>query len=107
MYKLYLIDSKIYSIVITSILGIIVLGIFSTSLNSFYWLDDFWKYNEMDEKGIDIFMTDYSIEKPSLDHPNFHFTKKFLGADDLGTYMTLDSWISQKLPQYDKSDLLL
>lgn len=61
----------------------------------------------MDEKGIDIFMTDYSIEKPSLDHPNSHFTKKFLGADDLGNYMTLDSWTSQKLPQDDKSDLLL
>lgn len=52
MYKLYLRENKDYSVVIFSILGIIVIGIFSTSLNSFYWLDDFWKYNEMNQRGF-------------------------------------------------------
>jgi hypothetical protein len=62
---------------------------------------------DLAEKGIDIFMADYSIEKPSIDHPNFHFTKKYLGADDLGNYMTLDTWASLNLKEDDKSDLML
>lgn len=62
---------------------------------------------ELAEKGMEIFMADYSIEKPSVDHPKFHFTKKFLGADDMGIYMTLDSWASEELPADDHSDLLL
>jgi hypothetical protein len=62
---------------------------------------------ELAERGLDIFMADYSIEKPMIDHPKFHFSKKFLGGDDSGHYMRLDTWASQSLPPEDQSDLLL
>lgn len=62
---------------------------------------------ELAEKGMEIFMADFSIEKPMVDHPKFHFTKKFLGADDMGNYMTLDTWSTQELSSDDHSDLLL
>jgi hypothetical protein len=62
---------------------------------------------ELAEKGMEIFMADYSIDNPSIDHPSFHFTKKFLGADDLGNFMTMDTWANLNLLQDDKSDLML
>lgn len=62
---------------------------------------------ELAERGLEIFMADYSIEKPMIDHPKFHFSKKFLGGDDAGHYIRLDTWVSQSLPQEDQSDLLL
>lgn len=62
---------------------------------------------ELAEKGMEIFMADFSIEKPTVNHPKIHFTKKFLGSDDMGIYMTLNTWANQELPVDDHSDLLL
>lgn len=62
---------------------------------------------ELAEKGMTVYMADFSVEKPMLDHPNFHFTKKFVGADDRGNFMTMDTWVAASLPQADQSDLLL
>lgn len=59
------------------------------------------------ERGIDVFLADYSIEKPKYDHPRFQFTKKYIGAMDHGIYMTMDSWVAASLPEDSSSDLLL
>jgi hypothetical protein len=62
---------------------------------------------ELAEKGIEIFMADFSVEKPSIEHPRFHFRKKFVGIDDVGDFMTMDSWITEELSTLDNTDLLL
>lgn len=62
---------------------------------------------DLAQRGLEVYMADYSIEKPTIDHPKFHFSKKFLGGDDLDPYMRLDTWASQSLPSGDTSDLLL
>ncbi len=62
---------------------------------------------DLAERGMEIYMADFSIEKPRIDHPKFHFTKKFLGADDLGSFMTLDTWSRRELPGDESADLLL
>lgn len=62
---------------------------------------------ELAEKGIDVYMADFSVENPTIEHPKFHFTKKFIGADDMGNYVTLDTWADEMLTQTDNSDLLL
>ena len=62
---------------------------------------------ELAEKGMEVFMADFSVEKPGQKHPKFHFSKKFIGADDMGNYMTLNTWANEKLPIEDTSDLLL
>lgn len=59
------------------------------------------------QRGIDVFMADYSIEKPKYEHPRFHFTKKYIGAMDHGLYMSMDKWVSASLPKDNTSDLLL
>jgi hypothetical protein len=43
--------------------------------------------------GIDVFMADASVDGPSLSHPRFHFTKKFLGLAPDDTTLTLDAFI--------------
>lgn len=62
---------------------------------------------EIAEKGIDIFMADYSVEKPQIEHPKFHFIKKYIGADDMRDFITMGSWIGQSFPETENSDLLL
>lgn len=62
---------------------------------------------ELAEKGIEIFMADFSIDKPSILHPRFHFIKKYIGSDDLGNFLSLNSWIDQNLLKNDTSDLIL
>jgi hypothetical protein len=62
---------------------------------------------ELAEKGMDVFMADYSIESPKISHPRFHFVKKYIGADDSRNFITMDSWVSKELSIGDKSDLLL
>ncbi|MBN7817529.1 FkbM family methyltransferase [Algoriphagus pacificus] len=62
---------------------------------------------ELAEMGIEVFMADYSIENPTIDHPKFEFSKKFIGADDMGNYMTMDTWVNQNLSDNKNSELLL
>lgn len=62
---------------------------------------------QLAELGIEQFMADYSVEKPRVEHPRFHFTKKYLGAMDHGIYMSLDRWVADSLPEDPDSDLLL
>lgn len=62
---------------------------------------------EIAEKGIDVFMADYSVEKPKIEHPKFHFIKKYVGADDLGDYISMSTWTNENLPSKDNGDLML
>lgn len=59
------------------------------------------------ERGLKVFMADYSVEKPKLNHSNFHFTKKYLASRNDDRFMTLDSWVNEVLPSGNSSDLLL
>lgn len=62
---------------------------------------------DLAERGIDVFLADFSVEKPKLEHPKFHFTKKYIGAMDDGLYISMDKWVSQSLPNENTSDLIL
>lgn len=48
------------------------------------------------ERGVKCFLADYSVDRAPVDHPNFEFDKKFLGKDDSGVFMTLQTWIDSK-----------
>jgi hypothetical protein len=60
---------------------------------------------DLAKKGIPCYLADYSVSKPGIDNPLFHFKKKFLGAFNDLIYMTLDKWVLEsKVPA---GDLLL
>ncbi|MDZ7317271.1 MAG: FkbM family methyltransferase [candidate division KSB1 bacterium] len=48
---------------------------------------------ECAERGMQVFLADASVDKPAVDHPRFHFTKKFIGAFDEGEFTTLSRWV--------------
>ena len=61
---------------------------------------------ECAERGMRVFLADKSVDGPATAHPNFHFTKKFLGVLTDENFMTLDTWVAD-CEQDSKSDLLL
>jgi hypothetical protein len=58
------------------------------------------------ERGMRVFLADYSVERPSIEHPNFTFDKRFIGGLSNETFMTLDEWKERKIGA-TTSDLLL
>jgi hypothetical protein len=58
------------------------------------------------ERGMKVFMADYSVEKPADWHEAFHFTRKFLGAVGNEQFMTLDSWVQDAVGD-DDDELIL
>jgi hypothetical protein len=60
---------------------------------------------ELANRGITCFMADYSVEKPPLSNPLFHFEKKFLGSENNQVFMTLNDWVSKNAPE--ENDLIL
>jgi len=62
---------------------------------------------QLAERGMEVFLADYSVEKPKYSHPHFHFSKKFIGAMDHGIYMSMDRWVADSLPNDTTADLLL
>ncbi|MDB5805007.1 MAG: hypothetical protein JWN73_2329 [Betaproteobacteria bacterium] len=56
-------------------------------------------------RGIPCFMADFSVDGPAAEHPLFRFDKKFLGPDDAGAHMRLETWVNQYAA--GASDLLL
>lgn len=58
------------------------------------------------ERGLRVFLADFSVDGPAEPHPNFIFDKKFLGALSNETFMTLDEWKSGRLPDHE-GDLIL
>jgi len=51
------------------------------------------------------FMTDFSVDKPSIDSKFFHFDKKFLGNKNDEKFIRLEDWVKNNTN--DDSDLLL
>jgi len=47
---------------------------------------------DLAERGIKCFMADYSVEKPPLEHKNFHFLKKFIGNNSSKDFISFDKW---------------
>ncbi len=58
------------------------------------------------ERGMEVFMADRSVDRPTEWHDRFHFTKKFVGVTTNDDFMTLDNWVKESLPA-SASDLLL
>ncbi|QFU74441.1 hypothetical protein EY643_01545 [Halioglobus maricola] len=58
------------------------------------------------DRGMQVYLADYSVEGPALENSRFHFTKKFVGALDSANYLTLDKWASQ-VGQDNDSELIL
>ena len=57
-------------------------------------------------RGMPVFMADHSVDGPAVAHPNFHFTRKHVGASASDTTLTMDDWVRSSLPDTD-GDLLL
>lgn len=60
---------------------------------------------QMAELGMECFLADASVEEPPVSGPKIHFSKKFIGISDSGTYIRLDTWVNQNAP--GNSDLIL
>ena len=58
------------------------------------------------DRGLEVFLADYSVSKPAAAHPRFHFTQKYVGAYASEEFMTLDHWVANSLPN-SQDDLLL
>ncbi len=57
------------------------------------------------EMGIACYMADYSVDGPAQNHKLFTFDKKFLGANNFGNFIRLDTWIN--FYKQGEGDLLL
>ena len=63
--------------------------------------------NELAEKyGIRSFMADASVSEPPLDSEFFEFDPKFLGSRNDDTFITLSSWIEEKVGNDDREMIL-
>lgn len=51
---------------------------------------------QMAEKGIPCFLADASVSGPAQTHPRISFDPKFIGANDDGEFVRLDTWVNQK-----------
>lgn len=61
---------------------------------------------DLAERGVDVFMADYSVDGPAQDHPRFNFVKKFLGSYTTPTQITLADWVRSSVGDH-AGDLLL
>lgn len=58
------------------------------------------------ERGMKVFMADYSVEGPAEEHELFHFTKKNIGAITDVNHITLESWVNASMPDPDAEFIL-
>jgi hypothetical protein len=61
---------------------------------------------ELAERGMRVFLADYSVAGPAVPHPRFIFDKRFVGCLTDERYITLDDWHAAKLGS-DGAELLL
>ena len=47
------------------------------------------------ERGMDVFLADASVDGPAVDHPRFHFLKKFIAAAPSENSVTYDQWLAE------------
>ena len=57
-------------------------------------------------RGMQVFLADYSVDKPAQTSDRFDFRKKFVGSFNDETHFTLDQWKQVSIGDYD-GDLLL
>lgn len=57
-------------------------------------------------RGMNVFMADASVEKPPMDHPQFKFIRKFIGARTEGQFLSLEEWVDAEVGT-SNADLLL
>lgn len=62
--------------------------------------------DQLAERRIKSFLADYSVPRPPLIRPEFVFDKKFLGATNSDTSMTLAAWRDKYLADY-RGELVL
>ncbi len=60
-----------------------------------------------DEFRIRSFLADASVDRPEQGLKGYTFDKKFLGAQNIDDFMTMASWMTKRLPQNYKNDLIL
>jgi len=60
---------------------------------------------ELAEMGMSCFLLDYSVDEPPVSHPNFNFSKRFLGPTSHGNYVSLTDWVGEN--EDNQSDLFL
>jgi hypothetical protein len=53
---------------------------------------------DLARRGVRCFMADYSVERPPVSHPLFHFEKKYLGLQNDEIFTTLESWVERNAP---------
>jgi len=61
---------------------------------------------DLADRGMKVFMADYSVDKPATTSPNFLFEKKYVGCFSDEIFITLDDWKNSNLPDY-QDDLIL
>jgi hypothetical protein len=59
------------------------------------------------QRGIISFLADYSVDKPPMNLPGCRFIKKFVGAYNNDTIITLEKWIAESLPPGYNEDLMM
>lgn len=58
------------------------------------------------DRGMQVFLADYSVDGPAERHDNFVFDKKFVGSFADDRFVTMDGWKRQHIGDYG-GDLLL
>lgn len=58
------------------------------------------------ERGMQVFLADYSVDGPAQAHARFSFDKRFVGAVSDQRHITLDDWYAAKLGN-EEAELLL
>ncbi|WP_078453085.1 sulfotransferase domain-containing protein [Solemya velum gill symbiont] len=54
---------------------------------------------DLAERGIKSFMTDYSVEAAPVENPLFHFKKRHLGLTNDSQTIRLYDWVNQEIPE--------
>jgi hypothetical protein len=62
---------------------------------------------ELANRGMRVFLADYSVDGPAVEHPQFVFDKRFVGCLTNDRYITLDDWHDAKLGSGANDELLL
>jgi hypothetical protein len=58
------------------------------------------------DRGMRVFLADYSVDGPAVGHAGFDFDKKFVGCVTDAQHMTLDDWVGAKVADHS-AELLL
>jgi hypothetical protein len=62
---------------------------------------------QLADRGMQIFLADYSVDGPAVAHPRFVFDKRYVGCMSDERYVTLDDWHAAKLGADSGAELLL